>query len=35
MFGLNELPETEDTINHIKDFIQKLFEEQGAVEIQH
>jgi len=35
VFGLNVLPETEDAINHIKDFIQKLFKEQEAIEIQH
>jgi len=35
VFGLNVLPEAEDAINHIKDFTQKLFKEQDAIEIQH
>ena len=28
VFGLNRLPESEDAINHIKSFIQKLFKEE-------
>jgi len=31
VFGLNILPEAEDAINHIKDFIHKLFKEQEAI----
>jgi acetyl esterase/lipase len=34
VFGLDILPEGEDAINHIKVFIEKLFKEQEALEIQ-
>jgi len=34
-FGLNELPEARDAIDHIKNFIQKLFVEKKEIEIQH
>jgi monoterpene epsilon-lactone hydrolase len=35
VFGLNVLPEARDAINHIKNFIQKLFTEKETIEIQH
>ena len=34
VFGLNILPETEDAINHIKTFVEKLFKEEEALQIQ-
>lgn len=34
VFGLNILPEAEDAINHIKSFIEKLFKEEEALEVQ-
>ncbi|MFW9867410.1 MAG: alpha/beta hydrolase [Candidatus Thorarchaeota archaeon] len=35
VFGLNVLPEAEDAINHIKDFIHRLFTEKEAIKVQH
>ena len=35
VFGLDVLPEARDAINHINKFIQKLFTQEEALEIQH
>jgi hypothetical protein len=34
VFGLNVLPESKDAIDHIKTFVENLFKEEKALQIQ-